>query len=350
MGDTGIPPPDFNGDAAFNPINEPFMEEETDAFRNLMESDSKNQQRVQDEAKKQVINQEEAMKQVIQKEEMKQAGKYEEREKGIEEEDAKKTTEEEDSKASEERRQASLKKGGQKQAQRYERVSKNIEKNQRVGQEGDQQDLESKDSLQKSKELKQKPFTQKTFREKDSSAELDHTLRHEQQKMASKTGKLEVQREESSLKKSSKKEDVDKPNPLEKKSKDHVIQSIATNIALTSQPLEGTISQKGQLHTDSTQIDRRKDLEQLAKQLIDEAEVLKKGDEIRTTITVDLPDSIFNKGKVTISTFKYRPLEVNLKFENFSSEGTQVIRQNQGHLKNVLKINSLNVHQLDVIE
>ncbi len=355
MVDKGIPPPDFNSENAFNPIDNQFMEEETNAFRNLMESENKDQQRIQEEARKQVDDQEDALKQMVQKEETKQASQFEDREKGVEEEDAKKTTEEEDLKASEERRQAALKKGAQNQAQRFERETHLVENTENAGATEDQEGLETEDPLLAAKQLKaadQKNLSKETNLQsnKDSAAELDHSLRHEQKKIGSKARLEQAQREGQAAEKTSKKGETKQTTPAEKKQKNQNIQSIAANIALENQPLQAITPQKGQLDTSASKIDQRKELEQLAKQLIDEAEVLKKGDEIRTTITVDLPDSIFNKGKITVSTFKYRPLEVNLKFENFSGEGTKAIRQNQGELKNVLKINSLNVHQLDVIE
>ncbi len=92
------------------------------------------------------------------------------------------------------------------------------------------------------------------------------------------------------------------------------------------------------------------DFEELASSLIQEAEVLHSGDQTETTISLNLPGSVFDQGVVKIMTYRYRPLEVNLAFSNFSPKAHKALQESSDNLKKALKRKSLKVHQLEITE
>jgi len=280
---------------------------------------------------------------LVQREEMNEEAALQDEDKGIDEEDSKSLSDEEDFKSTEERRAASLNKGKQRQSSLVEEESTGtIKDNQKISEEGHEEgvetEIEGEDPLHQAK--------QEVLQEK-AALVSDRNQGESDKAQSKKSIKVEQQnkKDEDKTKTSKKSPDLQsKKKP--KKSKES--ESIAANLALGANSIQTSKSQKGTLN--SNQNISSKDLEKLIKKIIEEAEVLKKGDEVETTISVDLPGSTFNKGEITVSTFKYRPLEVNLKFKKFNAKGSALLKQNQEELKNVLKINSLKVHQLEIIE
>lgn len=344
MGDGSIPPPDFNAGPQFEIGGDEAFAEEADSFHELMKYQSHDEEKIQEEARSQIKNNEDSLKTLVQKEEMDKEAQFEDEENGIEEEDSKNLSEKEGAESSEEARLSSLKETkanflSEKESQNKKEVDETDKKKM-----GLEQDVKSF----------KKQFAQDLKKEHrgDLVEDLDHEL---ESKESAKTSKLhanstrmeEEQAEQKSFSQSHPHEGSKniKTSP-EKKS----VQSIAVNLALGAAPLEASKAQKGTLNPKVEQLDSRKELENFVKQILEEAEVLKNGDEIKTIISLDMPDSIFNRGEIEISAYKYRPLEVNLKFQKFNKEGSKRLQQNQETLKNLLKINSLKVHQLDIIE
>ncbi len=113
-------------------------------------------------------------------------------------------------------------------------------------------------------------------------------------------------------------------------------------------------SQKAQ-HAAPLKSDLQKEFEKMAAKLIGQAQMLEDGDVIETTVLLNLEGSVFDQGEVVVTAYKYRPLEVNLKFKKFSRDAQKILRKEMGNekedsLKKVLKRNSLTVHQLELIE
>ena len=79
------------------------------------------------------------------------------------------------------------------------------------------------------------------------------------------------------------------------------------------------------------------ELEELAMQLIAQAAVLEDGDVVETTVKLNLEKSSFDKGEITLTTYKYRPLEVNLKFKKFKHSATQKIKKKFGRTQKSLE-------------
>jgi hypothetical protein len=338
MGDQSIPPPDFNAGPQFEIGGDEVFAEEADSFHELMKYQSHDEEKIQEEARSQIKNNEDSLKTLVQKEEMDKEAQFEDEEKGIEEEDSKNLSEKEGAELSEEARLSSLKES------KATFLSKK---------EVDETDKKKMGLEQDVKSIK-KQFAQDLKKEHrgDLVEDLDHEL---ELKESAKTSKLhanstrmeEEHAEQKSFSQSHPHEGSKNIKTFpEKKS----VQSIAVNLALGAAPLEASKAQKGTLNPKVEQLDSRKELENFVKQILEEAEVLKNGDEIKTIISLDMPDSIFNRGEIEISAYKYRPLEVNLKFQKFNKEGSKRLQQNQETLKNLLKINSLKVHQLDIIE
>ncbi len=344
MDDKGIPPPDYNSGELYNVNDDQYLEEEVDSFKDLVKRQDEDQEKKQQESLEQLKKKEDSLKSLVQREEMNEEAALEDEDRGIEEEDSKSLSEEEDLKSGEERRATSLSRGKQKQFGKVEEESAGLIKdNQKISEEGDEEgiqtELEGGDPLH---QAKQEVMQEKAALATDRS-ERESDKAHSKESIKGEQKRKQVTQEET---KASNKSPNAQPKKKPEKSKE--AQSIAANLALGANPIETSKTQKGSLNAD--QKISSKELEKLIKKIIEEAEVLKDGDEVKTTISVDMPDSIFNKGEITVSTFKYRPLEVNLKFKKFNSKGSAVLKQNQEELKNVLKINSLKVHQLEIIE
>ncbi len=343
MDDKGIPPPDFNPGESYNVNDDQYLEEEADSFKDLVKRQDQDQEKKQKESLEQLKKKEDSLKSLVQREEMNEEAALQDEDKGIDEEDAKSVSEEDEFKSTEERRAASLSKGKQRQSSFIEEENIGVIKdNQKISEEGDEEGIEtgveSEDPLH---QAKQEVLQEKAALRADRS-ETESDKAHSKESIKGSQKQKQAADETKASKKS--------PNiqPKKKPEKTKETQSIAANLALGANPIETSKTQKGTLNAD--QKVSSKELEKLIKKIIEEAEVLKDGDEVKTTISVDMPDSIFNKGEITVSTFKYRPLEVNLKFKKFNSKGSAVLKQNQEELKNVLKINSLKVHQLEIIE
>lgn len=120
--------------------------------------------------------------------------------------------------------------------------------------------------------------------------------------------------------------------------------------AAHSQEKSSAVGAQKTEHSDSLKSDLQKEFEKLAAKLIGQAQVLEDGDVIETTVLLNLEGSIFDQGEVVVTAYKYRPLEVNLKFKKFNKGAQKLLRENSGSLKKVLKRNSLTVHQLELIE
>lgn len=341
-----IPPPDHNSDDPFNVGDDQYLEEEGDAFRNLMKSQTDEQKKTQREARDQLKQNEEAKKSLVHRKAIKEEAEINEEKEGIEEEDAKKLNEKEELKESEETRLAAAKKGKDPKAvQMQEKKSNLSEDNTKITEKGEEKGLEKEDPLEIAKQqLKQEQQVTRTRGESVTPKEILDQERKPVSKAPKKLGE-EKESEQKKTAKDPKKEAT--ASPSKKVVQKNEMQSIAINLALGSTSLESTRAQK--LDPSTSASEARKEMQAIVKKIIEEAEVLKKGDETKTIISLNMPDSIFDKGQITVTAHKYRPLEVNLKFQNFSKKGTQLIDENKKELKNLLKINSLTVHQLDVI-
>lgn len=108
--------------------------------------------------------------------------------------------------------------------------------------------------------------------------------------------------------------------------------------------------QASQFQSTQEKSEQLKEFEEMAMQIISEAQVLEDGDVIETTVQINSENPQFDKGEVTVTAYKYRPLEVNLKFENFNPHASKLMQKKKKELKKGLQTKSLKVHQLDIIE
>lgn len=350
MGDASIPPPDFNSVSEFQITGDEVFAEEADSFRELMNSQSHDEETIQEEARSQLKKNEDSLKTLVQREEMDKEASFEDEEKGIEEEDSKKLSEKEEAESSEEARLSSLKDSKANVSIQKENF---LEKDKEEVEETEKKVGDQKQNVNGG-EPRKKQFVQDLKKEHrgDLVEDLDHEL---ESKESTKTNKLHahstrMEEEQAEKKSFSQSHPQEGSKNIKTSSEKKSVQSIAVNLALGAAPLEASKAQKGTLNPKVDELDSRKELENFVKQILEEAEVLKNGDEIKTIISLDMPDSIFNRGEIEISAYKYRPLEVNLKFQKFNKEGSKRLQKNQEELKNLLKINSLKVHQLDIIE
>lgn len=350
MGDGAIQPPDFNSEVPFNVDTDEAFAEEADSFRELMKSDDHEQEKVQEDARSQVKEKEDSLKKLVQKKETSKETTFEDEEKGIDEEDTKKLGEKEEAEESEESRLSELEEGKEKISTKKE---SNLEEDKSKAEKGGKEGIERENSSKTSRMTKKDTGSDLTGEHsEDRAKDLDHELRSKESTVTDKAHAKATRLEEKQAQGNSFLSKKASPSlkPKDKTDKKKETQSIAANLALSATPLESSKSQKGSLNPKIEKGDLRKELEGLVKKIMEEAEIIKDGDETKTTISLDMPDSIFNRGEITISAFKYRPLEVNLQFKKFNHEGAKLLKQNQGDLKNTLTINSLKVHQLEIIE
>ena len=164
----------------------------------------------------------------------------------------------------------------------------------------------------------------------------------------------ELEDKESKLKKSGSHEnklsDVHSAKETSKPTHSATDTTIATNAMNSTLPAAAGSQKAHKTHLKSDATEVYQELEAIAEEILAEAEVLKNGDEVVTTVSLNMEGSIFDKGEVTVKAYRYRPLEVNLSFKKFGHQGTHLMQKNSDRLKKVLKEKSLKVHQLDIIE
>ncbi|MCH9633752.1 MAG: hypothetical protein S4CHLAM7_04850 [Chlamydiae bacterium] len=379
MGDKGIPPPSFSPNDGYNVPDDPYLEEETESFENLMKNQRNEEGREERDTTQQLKQKEDALKSLKQREEMNQGARLEDEEKGIEEEDSKKINEEEDQKSTEERRADALKKGKGKSSAGLEEDIDVIDDNQKIEEDGHENELENEDPLHTAKQQVDKekaallapknksglPVEKKPIKEPLTEKKAIKEPLPEKKAIKEPLPEKRVIKEPLNTKKTPKKELLEK-HAIKKQSPKHLKpsekkpvhketkpvgpnQNIAANM-LTPNAAQANGVTKGNLDPSTAARENQAELEKLVEKIIEEAQVVENGDEIKTTISLNLPGSTFDQGEIEVSAFKYRPLEVNLKFSKFNQKGTGLIKQNKEQLKNTLKINSLKVHQLEITE
>ena len=226
-----------------------------------------------------------------------------------------------------------------------EEEMKGIKNNKAIGEDGDELEVPTEEDPLKMME-------QEALSDEDVDCDALKESKDVDENRAAETKKTkESKTEKSDSEKNEKTEskDVSDSKGMNKGAQSKQSQSIAANIASVNSPTLQS-QQVSTAKTNSFKSSDLQELEAMASQLISEAKVLENGDVIETTITLNLEKSIFDKGEVTVTAYKYRPLEVNLKFKKFNHEATALMQKKSDDLKKVLKRKSLKVHQLEIIE
>ena len=90
------------------------------------------------------------------------------------------------------------------------------------------------------------------------------------------------------------------------------------------------------------------DLKKLATEIVSKSELFKDEDITKTSITVNLPGSVFHKAQIVLTAYKYRPLEINLSFKNLGDKAEKLLMKNPSGVKGALSSKGVRVHKLDI--
>ncbi len=356
MGDGTIPPPDINFQPGEYNLADGLLinavNDEQDTFQNYLDEssirDDEERQEIDDEVKQQQAQKQAMIFEALQEsEEVEEANEEDnlEEEKALSQHEAD-IQEQLAQKAAARQQRKELSEVDDPEEEfdeidREENSARALQGNRSITDRGNQEVLaEEKDPLEAAKKAAKA--------EKDEIAEHirenDDDLSSQKEAQVNKHKKIEKDAE-------SDKPDVkEAPKEKQQAQKTSVSQSIAANVdtSMMAQKTESTRSQKAQQGVSKT--DLQEQFEALAKEIVSEATVLENGDVTKTTILLNMKGSIFDQGEVTVTAYRYRPLEVNLAFKKFSHEATGVMRKNAPNLKKLLNKKSLQVHQLDIIE
>lgn len=339
MGDRDIPPPRFNIDGLNQPLGD-FEEDIIDtSFQNLIDSSDQDEAKRQQEALNQLKQREDDLQKAIQKEEINETKEIEGAEEEVEVEEEKEVLDDEKAIDEEDHEKESK----TKDAKHSKKSQTSLKPLKRQVKERNKSEVQEEETLNEH---------QKTSKKSDLKSNLDQDPVEELEKEAKsdlKSQKIKEQIKQDSLEqkasKSHKEPKVDKTKSSKATQKETIV---ALNISLQN-PIETTYSHNTK-EIEEDKLELYDAYEALAEKLVEEAKVLENGDVIETKVQLNLEGSELDKGEISIKTHKYRPLEVNLKFTNFTPSMSNKMKKSKEELLKTLKRHSLKVHQLDILD
>jgi hypothetical protein len=235
-------------------------------------------------------------------------------------------------------------KSAKERALKNEEALDNLEEESSLGEE---EVAEEKSPLQK-KSVDKKRAPQKSTLNKKSKSKVpfqEHSFFSEvKPKYHKLKSPFEAYSERPHKKHQEKKKPSEKSRPSAQEKHNQKKPDQADQLPISNVEAFSEVSQKPEIQENKHETDLQ--MLKLASLIMEDAELLKKGDVTETKITLNMPGSSFDESEVIVSTYQFRPFELNIKFGNLNTNAKNIVAKNKNTLQNKLKEKKIIVHQI----